>query len=154
MTIQEQLAAELKDAMKSGDGARRDVIRQVQTEAANARSDPGFSGETDDDFYRKVISSYVKKMDKARTEYLGYGERGAAMAEKLGFEVEYLKRWLPGKLDDAATRELVRTTIAELGAGGDPKAAGRVTGTLMKTRGADLDGGLVSKIVAEELGGD
>jgi hypothetical protein len=34
---------------------------------------------------------------------------------------------------------------------GDEKAAGRVTGHLMKTRGADLDGGLVSRLVREEL---
>jgi len=151
MSIQEELAAELRDAMKSQDKARRDVIRQVQTEVATAKSEPDFVGEADDAFYVKVISSYVKKMDKARQEYLGMGERGEAMAGGLGYEIEYLSRWLPTKLDEDATRALVRATIAELGAAGDPKAAGRVTGTLMKTRGADLDGGLVSRIVAEEL---
>lgn len=153
MTIQEQLAEELIDAMKRKDGARRDVIRQVQTEAATARSDPGFSGPVDDEFYVKVITSYVKKMEKSRSEYLGYGDRGAAMAGKLGYEIEYLGRWLPEKLAEAETRALVAETIANLGVSGDPKAAGRVTGTLMKSRGPDLDGGLVSRLVAEELGG-
>jgi uncharacterized protein len=152
MTISDELAAELKDAMKTGDSPRRDVIRQVQTEIATARSEPGFGGEADDDFYRRVIGAYVKKMEKARSEYLGYGERGEAMAGRLGYEIEYLSRWLPTKLDEAATRALVTETIAELGVAGDPKAAGRVTGTLMKSRGADLDGALVSRIVVEELG--
>lgn len=152
MTIQEQLAEELRDAMRAEDSARKDVIRQIQTEAATARSDPEFSGDTDDAFYVKVIGSYAKKMDKSRKEYQAVGERGAAMAEKLSFEIDYLSRWLPSKLDEAATRELVAATIAELGVAGDPKAAGRVTGTLMKSRGADLDGGLVNRIVNEELG--
>ncbi len=153
MTIQQELAQELVDAMKSKDGPRRDVIRQVQTEAATAKSDPGFTGAVDDAFYLKVITSYVKKMEKSRTEYLGYGDRGRAMADKLGYEIDYLSRWLPSKLDENATRALVTQTIAELGVSGDPKAAGRVTGTLMKGRGADLDGSLVGRIVAEELGG-
>jgi uncharacterized protein YqeY len=154
MTISEELAEELKDAMRAQDGPRRDVIRQVETEIAVARSQPGFEGEVDDDLYRDVIASYVKKMDKARHEYEELGERGAAMAEKLRFEVDYLSRWLPSKLDETATRKLVAAAIAELGVVGDEKAAGRVTGHLMKTYGKDLDGGLVNRLVREGLAPD
>ncbi|HLF43315.1 MAG TPA: GatB/YqeY domain-containing protein [Acidimicrobiia bacterium] len=154
MTIREELAEELKDAMRAKDGPRRDVIRQVETEVAVARSHPGFEGEVDDELYRSVIASYVKKMDKARDEYLEIGERGAALADKLGFEVEYLSRWLPSKLDERATRDLVKGAIAELGVAGDEKATGRVIGHLMKTHGKDLDGGLVNRLVREELAPD
>jgi uncharacterized protein YqeY len=154
MTIREELAEELKNAMRAQDGPRRDVIRQVETEVAVARSQPGFEGEVDDELYRSVIASYVKKMDKARDEYLEIGERGAAMAEKLGFEVDYLSRWLPSKLDEKATRDLVSSAITTLGAAGDEKAAGRVIGHLMKTHGKDLDGGLVNRLVREELAPD
>ncbi len=151
MSIKEELAQELKDAMRAKDGPRRDVIRQIETEVSQARSQPGFSGEVDDDLYRQVIASYVKKMEKSRREYADFGERGEAMAEKLGFEVEYLSRWLPQKLDEEATRTLVRSAIDELGVTGDEKASGRVTGQLMKSHGQDLDGGMVSRMVREEL---
>jgi uncharacterized protein YqeY len=151
MSIQEELAAELRDAMKAKDVRRRDVIRQIETEVATAKSQPGFSGDVDDALYQKVIASYVKKMDKTRAEYEGYGERGADMAAKLAFEVEYLSQWTPEKLSEAETAELIRAAIAELGVDGDEKAAGRVTGHLMKTRGKDLDGGLVNRLVREEL---
>ncbi len=151
MTIQDQLAAELKDAMKAKDGPRRDVIRQVQTEAATARSQPGFTGEVDDAFFREVIATYVKRMDKSRAEYLELGERGRAMAEKLAFEVEYLSQWLPQKLDESETRQLVVEAIAELGVHGDERAAGRVIGHLMKGRGEELDGALVNRLVKEVL---
>ena len=154
MSIQEELSAELVDAMKSKDAARRDVIRQVQTEIATARSQPGFSGEADDGFYQKTIASYVKKMDKSLSEYADMGERGAEMAGKLAFEVEYLSRWLPTKLDEGATRALIAEAIEELGVAGDEKAAGRVTGHLMKSRGKDLDGGLVNRLVRESLSAD
>jgi uncharacterized protein YqeY len=151
MSIREELANELRDAMRAKDGPRRDVIRQIETEVSVARSEPGFTGEVDDDLYRRVIGSYVKKMDKTRQEYLEVGERGEAMAAKLGYEVEYLSRWLPQKLGETETRDLVRKTIEDLGVGADEKAAGRVTGQLMKEHGKDLDGALVNRLVREEL---
>lgn len=151
MSIAEQLSEELKAAMKAKDAPRRDVIRQVQTEIATARSQPGFEGEADDEFYQQVIGAYVKKMEKSRAEYADLGERGEAMAEKLAFEVDYLSQWLPTKLDVEATRRLVAEAIAELGVEGDEKAAGRVTGHLMKAHGNELDGGLVNRLVREEL---
>lgn len=151
MTIRDELAGELRNAMKARDARRRDVIRQIETEVATLKSAPGFSGEVDDVFYQKVIASYVKKMDKSRKEYAGYGEPGVAMAEKLAFEVDYLSRWLPQKLDETATRLLVVEAIEELGVAEDEKAVGRVIGHLMKARGGDLDGGLASRIVREEI---
>lgn len=153
MTIKEELSAELREAIKSGDKLRRDVIRQVETEVSTARSRADFTGDVDDELYRSVIAAYVKKMDKSREEYQGLGERGQAMAEKLGFEVGYLSRWLPEMLGEEETRALVRETIEELGVEGDAKAAGTVTGHLMKSRGEDLDGALVSRVAREELGG-
>lgn len=153
MTIAEQIDSELKDAMRAQDPARRDVLRQIRSEIAVAKSAPGFDGTTDDDFHRGVIASYVKKMQKALAEYEGLGERGQKMAEKLRFEVEFLGRWLPVKLDEEATAALVDRTIATLGVGGDPAAAGRVIGTIMKDHKDDVDGGLVNRIVRERLGG-
>ncbi len=151
MSIKEELATELREAMKSRDARRREVIRMIETEVAMARSAPGFRGEVDDDLYRQVIASYSKKMDKARQEYEGYGDRGAEMVAKLGWEVDYLSRWLPQKLDEEATRNLVRHAIAALGVGGDPKASGRVIGQVMKAHKDEVDGGLVNRLVTEEL---
>lgn len=153
MTIREELGAELRDAIKSGDKLRRDAIRQVETEVSTARTRPDFTGDVDDELYQAVIASYVKKMEKSRAEYAELGERGEAMAEKLGFEVEYLSRWLPKKLNEEETRALARVAITELGVSGDEKAAGRVIGHLMKARGDDLDGALVNQVVRQELAG-
>ena len=90
MSIEQELSDELKDALRAGDTKRKNAIRAIQTEAARAKSEPGFGGDTDDAFFEKIISSFVKKMDKSRREYEELGERGEEMAAKLGFEVEYL----------------------------------------------------------------
>jgi uncharacterized protein YqeY len=151
MTIHDELAAELVDAIKTKDKARANVIRQVETEVATVKSAPGFEGEVDDAVYLATIATYVKRMDKARREYETAGERGAANAEKLAWEIQYLARWLPQTLGEEETRRTVRAAIAELKAD-DPKMAGRVIGHVMKHSGKDLDGALVNRIVREELG--
>ncbi len=150
MSVREQLTAELKDAMKTGDRPRVNVIRQVQSEVSVAKSAPGFSGEVDDALYVATIGSYVKKMAKAKREFEDAGERGRAQADKLAFEIEYLSRWLPQSLGEDETRALVRSAIEELGAT-DPKMTGRVIGHVMKS-GAAVDGNLVNRLVSEELG--
>lgn len=150
MSIRDELRTELKQAMRDRDQPRLDVIRQVESEISVAKSAPGFSGEVDDALYLQVIASYVKKMIKAHEEYAAAGERGRELADKLAFEIDYLRRWLPSKLDEAQTRALVLEAIAELGIS-DPKQAGRLVGQLMKSRKDDLDGGLVNRIAREEL---
>lgn len=151
MSIEQELRAELTEAMKAKDRQRLDVVRSVQSEVAAARTAPGFGGEVDDDLYRSVIATYVKRVTKARDEYAGMGDAAATRLAQADFEVEYLQRWLPQTLDEAATKELVDSTIAELGVD-DAKQAGRVIGTLMKS-GAELDGALVNRLVREALGG-
>jgi uncharacterized protein YqeY len=149
VTIKSELADELRDAMLSRDALRRDVIRQVETEVTRKVTEPGFEGDADDELYRAVIGSYVKKMSKARDEYAELGERGEAMAAKLDFEVRYLSRWLPSTLSEDDTRVLVQSTIAEIG---EVTSPGMVIGRLMKAHGNQLDGSMVNRIVREELG--
>ena len=150
MSIAQELSDELKDALRAGDAKRKNAIRAIQTEAARAKSEPGFGGDTDDAFFEKIIGSFVKKMEKARREYEELGERGEEMAAKLGFEVEYLGRWLPKLLDEDATLILVKGAIAELDAS-DPKEAGKVVGFIMKSHKGEVDGGLVNRLVRAEF---
>jgi uncharacterized protein len=153
MSIHDELAAELKDAMRARDRDRLDVIRQIETEVSKAKSEPGFSGEVDDDLYRSVIAAYVKKMDKAREEFLGAGERGAEAAGKLAFEIDYLSRWLPSGLSEEETREVVAIAIKELRAD-EPKQVGQVIGHIMKNGPRGVDGATVSRLVKEALGAE
>ena len=152
MPIHEELRAELKDAMRARDRARLDVIRNVETEAARLRSDLGAGAVLGDEEYRRVVDAYVKRMEKARREFLDAGDAGRAQAEKLAFEIDYLSRWLPQSLGEEETRALVDAAIADLGAA-DPKMAGRVIGHVMRTGPDGLDGALVNRLVRERLEG-
>ena len=149
MSIQEQLVADQKTAMRSRDTSTLNAIRSVQAEVATAKSAPGFRGEVDDDLYEATIATYVKRITKARAEYDAMGDAGADQSAKLTFEIDYLSRFLPKKLDEESTRALVESTIAELGADAEtPK--GQVIGAVMKS-GEDIDGALVNRLVSELL---
>lgn len=150
MTIEERLTADRIAAMKGGDKATVNVVRQVQSEVALAKSAPGFTGEVDDDLYLATIAGYVKKMNKARREYEDLGERGRQQADQLAFEIDYLSQFLPEILSEDDTRALVEQTIEDLGVD-DPKMKGQVIGAVMQS-GEELDGGLVARLVSEELG--
>ncbi len=150
MSVQQELRKELEEAMRAKDKARVNVIRQIETEVATAKSAPGFAGEVDDALYVQTIATYVKKMDKARREFEAAGERGKVQADQLAYEIEYLAQWLPIGVSEDETRAMVRFAIAELKAD-DPKMMGRVIGHVMKSA-QGLDGALVNRLVREELG--
>ena len=150
--IEQELRDELKDAMFKKDVPRREVVREIMTQITKKKSEPGFSGGVDDQLYRDVMASFVKKSKKVVAEYEGYGERGADMADKLRWEVEYISKWLPEKMSTDAVTDLVKGIVSDLGVSGDPKAMGRVIGMVMKDHKEVVDGGELSQIVRQELG--
>ncbi len=151
MTIQEQLQSDQVTAMRAKDKATLNAIRSIQAEVAAAKSAPGFSGEVDDTLYESTIATYVKRITKSRDDYLAMGERGEAQAATLTYEIDYLSAFLPTKLDEAATRDLVARVMADLGADATTPA-GQVIGAVMRS-GEDLDGATVNRVVREALEG-
>ena len=151
MSIEQRLRDDQKTAMKARDAATLNAIRSIQAEDATAKTAPGFEGEVDDALFVKVISTYVKRISKSKTEYDTMGERGAEQADKLGFEIEYLTQYLPKKLNEQDTRMLIERAIADIGAD-DSTPAGQVVGAVMRS-GQDLDGALVNRLVREALEG-
>ena len=147
MALIDDLSTSLKEAMKAKDKPKLDAIRQVQTEIAKKKSEKG--EEATDELVLGVISSYVKKMAKAVDEYNSLGERGAEMAEKIQFEIDFLSQWLPEQLSEEDVEKLVDEVLTELGEV-DMSQMGRIIGAVM-AKGDGIDGSIVSKIVKEKL---
>lgn len=149
MTIDEQLREDQKAAMKAGDKSTLNVVRSIRAEVGTALAAPGFSGEADDELYIGIISTYVKRITKARTEYESLGDAGVERIKSINFELDYLASYLPKKLDEEATRQLVERAVTDLGANADTPV-GQVVGAVMRS-GEDLDGALVNRLVREAL---
>ena len=148
-TLEAQLREQLTAAIKAKDPRTANLIRMINTEIMQRRTAKGFSGTVDDALILDVISTYKKKMEKARTEYAAAGERGKEQIADIDFEIEWCSKFLPQGLSEAELREAVAKAVAELPSK-DPKMAGRVIGAVKKQFGDRADAQLVKKL-AEEL---
>jgi len=147
MALIDELSDALKEAMKAKDKPKLDAIRQVQTEIAKKKSEKG--EEATDELVLGVISSYVKKMTKAVEEYKSLGDRGAEMALKIKFEIDFLSEWLPEQISDEDVEKIIDEVLGEMGEV-DVSQMGKVIGAVM-SKGDGIDGAVVSRIVKEKL---
>ncbi|MCI0547007.1 MAG: GatB/YqeY domain-containing protein [Candidatus Rokubacteria bacterium] len=149
MSLEQELNDTLARAIKGRDSRTADVVRMLKTRLQERRTAKGFSGVVDDALVLDVIGAYRKQLQKAIAEYDRIGERGAAQAGQLRFELEFCERYLPHGLDEAALRALVAERLHALGVT-DPKQVGRLVGDVMKTHRGHVEAADVKR-VAEEL---
>lgn len=149
MALEQTLNDALKQAMKDRDTRTANVIRMLKTRLTERLTAKGFAGQVDDPLVLDVIGAYRKQLQKSLVEFEKAGERGAAQAAELRFEIAFCDRYLPRQMDEAALRSLVRDRLTALGIK-DPKQVGRLVGDVMKTHKGQVEAGEVKRI-AEEL---
>jgi len=149
MGVQDTLNDTLRQAMKDRDARTADVVRMLKTRLQERVTAKGFTGPVDDALVVDVVGAYRRQMQKALAEFEKAGERGAAQAEQIRFEIAFCERFLPKGLDEAALRALVRERLTALGIT-DGKQVGRLVGDVLKTHKGQVDAADVKR-VAEEL---
>ncbi|MFN8619399.1 MAG: GatB/YqeY domain-containing protein [Chloroflexota bacterium] len=145
-SINDQLQAALKAAMRDHDDLRRDTLRMAISAAYNAEK-AARRPLTDDEMIG-VLSREVKTRRESIEAYTAAGRPD--LAEKERAEAAILAEFLPAQLSEDEIRALVLDAIAQTGAA-SPKDLGRVMGVVSpKTKGR-ADGKVVSGIVNAEL---
>ena len=95
-----------------------------------------------------VLGKEAKKRKESAQAYKDGGRDDLANQELEEYEI--LKKYLPEQLGEDAVREIVKATITEVGAS-SVADMGKVIGAVVgKTKG-QAEGGLISKLVKEEL---
>ena len=136
----------LKEAMRSKDNVRRDVIRLSQSAIKQAEVDTRKQLTAED------VVAILQKEAKMRHESLdemrqaGRGD-DAAHAE---FELKILEEFLPQQMSREAIAALAQSIIDEVGAQ-SPQDMGKVMGKLMPQVRGRADGNLVNQVVRELL---
>jgi uncharacterized protein len=149
MSLEQTLNETLTKAIRDKDQRTADIVRMIKSKIGERRTAKGFAGQVDDALVLDVIGAYRKSLQKALPEYEKAGERGQAQAAQLRTEIEFLERWLPKGLDEAALRALVSERLRALGIT-DAKQVGRLVGDVMKTHKGQVEAADVKRI-AEEL---
>lgn len=145
MSIKEQMAQDLKEAMKSGDTFKRDTLRllnsalkQVEVDKRIVLSDEDVIG---------ILKSAYKQREDALEAYLNANRNDLAQKEKQ--EMDIILSYLPKQLSDDELREAVKGLIAEVGAEGS-KDLGKVMGVAKKLSSV-ADGRRISAMAKELL---
>jgi uncharacterized protein YqeY len=152
MALEQQLNATLTQAIRDKDTRTADVVRMLKTRLTERRTAKGFAGDVDDAVVTEVIGAYRKQLQKALAEYEKLGDRGAAQAEQLRFEIAFCERFLPKGMDEGALRSLVQERLKALGIA-DAKQVGRLVGDVMKTHKGQVEAADVKRLAEELLKG-
>ena len=123
MAIQEQLAEDLKSAMKAHDDITKDTIRLVRAAIKNAEIEKGDA--LDDEAAMAVLTRMAKQYRDSIETYRQHGRDDLVAREESEFSV--LSRYLPEQLDEDAIRSLAQQAVEAVGATG-PGDRGKVMG--------------------------
>jgi len=147
MPIKDQLADDLKDAMRAQDALRRDVLRMAIAAVHNAEIAAGAALE--DDGVTNVLGGEAKRRRESIEEFRNAGREDLAVKEEA--ELAVLAAYLPEQVGRDAIVQAAQRIIAETGASG-PRDIGKVMPALMKELRGRVDGREANEVVRELLG--
>ncbi|MDE2026522.1 MAG: GatB/YqeY domain-containing protein [Patescibacteria group bacterium] len=147
--LKQQLRDELKQAMIARDELKMSVLRMLISAITYYEINKGGAGyEATDEDVLTVVGTQVKQRKDSIQQFESANRQDLADKEKK--ELALLQVYLPQQMTEEEIRNVVKDVIAEVGAT-SPTDMGKVMGALMPKVKGKADGGLVSKIVKENL---
>jgi uncharacterized protein YqeY len=145
--LMEKIAADMKEAMRAKDAARLSTLRLLKSAVEYHKIEKKQEQLTDAD-----ITAIIKKQIKQRQDSIESFEKGgrADLVEKEKAELVVLKSYLPEELSQSQVEEVVKATIAEVGAT-TKTDMGKVMKAVQAKLAGRADNRLVSQLVSANL---
>jgi hypothetical protein len=145
--MMEKIAADMKEAMRAKDAARLSTLRLLKSAVEYHKIEKKQEQLTDAD-----ITAIIKKQIKQRQDSIESFEKGgrADLVEKEKAELVVLKSYLPEELSQSQVEEVVKATIAEVGAT-TKTDMGKVMKAVQAKLAGRADNRLVSQLVSANL---
>ncbi len=146
MALRDQLEEDIRQAMRDRERVRLEALRFLKS--AVQATEKTQSKNLDD----AAMIEVVTKQANDRRESIRMFEQGnrTDLVAKEKADLAILEEYLPPQLGQEELAQLVRDTIAEVGAS-SPRDKGRVMGRLMPQVRGKADGGVVNALVTELL---
>jgi uncharacterized protein YqeY len=144
MNLEEQVMAEMKEAMKSRNEAGLRGLRAIKAEIIKAKTEPGAGGQLSSDGEVKLLQKMVKQRRDALEIYKTQNRADLAQIEQE--EIAVIERFLPAQLSEAELRQELEQLISETGAA-TPADMGKVMGLATKKLAGRADGKAISAAV-------
>ncbi|MFM7709603.1 MAG: GatB/YqeY domain-containing protein [Ferruginibacter sp.] len=144
MSLEQQIMAQLKEAMKSKDEAALRGLRAIKSEIIKAKTEPGAASELDAATEMKILQKMMKQRKDSFDIFTQQGRSDLADREKE--EMIILEKFLPKQLSEAEIRDAVQQIIIETGAQ-SASDMGKVMGVASKSLAGKADGKTISQVV-------
>ena len=148
MALEQQIMAEMKDAMKSKNESTLRSLRAIKAEIIKAKTEPGASGEIDEATEQKFLQKMMKQRRDSLAIFEQQGREDLAIKERE--EMAVIEKFLPKQLSETAIKDAVAAIIKEVGAS-SAADMGKVMGVASKKLAGLADGKTISAIVKELL---
>lgn len=149
MALEQQIMAEMKEAMKAKDEAALRGLRAIKAEIIKAKTEPGAGGEIDEATEQKFLLKMMKQRRDSLDIFEKQGRQDLAIKEKE--EMAIIEKFLPKQMSEAEIKEALTKIIADTGAS-SAADMGKVMGMASKQLAGKADGKTISAIVKEMLG--
>lgn len=149
MSLETQIMAEMKDAMRSKNEGVLRSLRAIKAEIIKAKTEPGAGGEIDEATEQKFLQKMMKQRRDSLEIFEKQGREDLASKEKE--EMQVIEKFLPKQMSSEEIKEAVTKIIAETGAS-SAADMGKVMGAASKQLAGKADGKTISTIVKELLG--
>ncbi len=147
MSLETQIMAQMKDAMKAKDEAGLRGLRAIKAAILLAKTSGG-SGELTADDEIKLLQKLVKQRKDSLDIYRQ--QNRADLAQKEEEEIAIIEKFLPKQLDAEELKTIIAAIIAETGAS-SAADMGKVMGAANKQLAGQADGKTISAVVKELL---
>ena len=148
MALEQQIMAEMKDAMKAKNEAALRGLRAIKAEIIKAKTDPGAGGEIDEATEQKFLQKMMKQRRDSLEIFEKQGREDLAVKERE--EIAIIEKFLPKQLEVGALKEIIAKIIAENNVS-SAADMGKVIGIANKQLAGQADGKTISAIVKELL---
>lgn len=144
--LKEDLARDLKDAMRAKETVRLSAIRMLQ--AAITEKEKSGSGPLSDDELTQVVAKQAKQRRDSIAQFTEAGRDD--LAEREAAELGYIEQYLPPQASDEDIHRTVQEIVQRTGAT-SMKDMGRVMGEAMTELRGVAEGARVQAVVKELL---
>ena len=148
MSLQEEISAALKDAMRARDEAKMSTLRLVLT--AIKKREKEARSLLEDQEVVSVITSQIKQRRESIEQYRKAGREDLAQTEEN--ELHILQGYMPEQVSEEEISKTLDEIIAEVGAV-SMKDMGKVMKAAMAKLAGKAEGGAINAMVKAKLSG-
>ena len=148
MSLTTQINSDIKKAMLAKEKEKLEALRAIKSALLLEATKEGNNGEVEEAAEMSIIQKlYKQRMDAAKI-YVEQGRKDLAEVEEN--QAKVIEAYLPAQMSEDEVVKIVQEIITKVGANG-PSDMGKVMGPTMGQLKGKADGGLISKIVKQEL---